>query len=329
MRRRGFLQAAAVGLAAPAIARGAGPLVMRFAHFAADDHPANIAARQFATKVAERTDNAVKVTVFPNNVLGNPPQQTQQIKAGIIDMGLPTQGQLDKYEHAFGAIPLPFLFDSREQVFRVLDGPAMAWLAPLAEAQGFVLLRNWDYGFRNLTNNRRPVNTPDDVKGLRIRTPPEIQIQAAMQACGGIVTAISFPEVYLALSQGVVDGEENPVAVIFYNKYYEVQKHLALTRHVYNNMIHTMSLASWKKLSAPQQQIFREESALAGELMRKLMGDQETDQLARITAAGVAITRPDLAPFRTRMEPAYEKIASYAGADNVKKFRDMVEKTPA
>ena len=88
----------------------------------------------------------------------------------------------------------------------------MDWLAPLAEKQGFVLLRNWDYGFRNVTNSVRPINVPDDIKGLKIRTPPELQIQASMEALGAVVQAIAFPELYLALSQKVVDGEENPVA---------------------------------------------------------------------------------------------------------------------
>jgi tripartite ATP-independent transporter DctP family solute receptor len=330
MQRRHFMTiagaAAAAPLAAPHLARAARTINMRFAHFGATDHPSNVAALQFADRVQQRTDGAIRITVYPNNALGDPAQQAQQIRSGVIDIGLPTQGQLDKYQKAFAAVPLPFLFDDRAQVFRVLDGPAMQWLAPLAEAEGFIMLRNWDYGFRNLTNSRRPINGPDDVKGLKIRTPPEIQLESAMEALGGIVTAISFPEVYLALSQGVVDAEENPIAVIYFNKYYEVQKHLALTRHVYNNMILTVSALSWRKLNPAQQAIFREEGTVAGDLMRKLIGEQEDDQLGKIKAAGVAVTNPDLAPFRAKMQPAYDKIAAYAGADNVAKMRGMVEK---
>jgi len=160
--------------------------------------------------------------------------------------------------------------------------------------------------FRNVTNSVRPINTPDDMKGLKIRTPPEIQIEAAMEALGAIVTPISFAELYLALSQHVVDGEENPVSVIYYNKYNEVQKHLALTRHVYNNMILTVSAMSWPKLTPGQQTIFREEAASAGDLMRKLTGDQEKDQIAKLQAAGMQVTTPDLAPFRAKMGPAYQ-----------------------
>jgi tripartite ATP-independent transporter DctP family solute receptor len=331
MDRRDFLKTGAAvagtALTAPHVARAQSPLTLRWAHFAPEDHPANIAAKQFAARVETRTNGAIKVNIFPNNVLGGPPEQAQQIKLGTIDMGLPTQGQLDKYDTAFAAVLLPFIFDNPAQVYRVLDGPAMDWLAPLAEKQGFVLLRNWEYGFRNLTNSVRPVNVPDDVKGLKIRTPPELQIQASMEALGGIVQAIAFPELYLALSQKVVDGEENPIAVIYYSKFYEVQKHLALTRHVYNNMIHTIGVNTWRKLTPAQQLIFREESASAGDLMRKLIGESEADQIKKLEAAGMLVTRPDLAPFRDKMGPAYARIAAYAGADNVKKFREMVEQS--
>jgi TRAP-type transport system periplasmic protein len=329
MDRRAFLKVSAGGaaltVAAPYVSLNAAPLTLRWAHFAQEDHPANTAAKQFASRVESRTGGEIKINIFPNNVLGGPPEQAQQIKLGTIDMGLPTQGQLDKFDTAFAAVMLPFVFDSPEHVFRTLDGPAMAWLAPLAEKQGFILLHNWEYGFRNVTNSVRPINAPDDVKGLKLRTPPELQIQASMEALGAVVQAIAFPELYLALSQKVVDGEENPIAVIYFNKFYEVQKHLAITRHVYNNMIHTVSAVTWKKLSPAQQTIFREESAAAGVFMRKLIADDEADQIKKLEAAGMQVTRPDLAPFRAKMEPAYARIAAYAGEANVKKFRDMVE----
>src|SRR5271154_3699437 len=129
MNRRELLgtAGAAATLAMPYVARGASPLTLRFAHFAQDDHPANIAAKQFAERVAERTGNTIRVMIFPNNQLGGPPEQAQQIKLGTIDMGLPTQGQLDKYDKAFATIELPFIFNGREDAFPILDGPAMDW----------------------------------------------------------------------------------------------------------------------------------------------------------------------------------------------------------
>ena len=329
LERRSFLKTgaavAAMTVAAPYIARAA-TMTMRFAHFAEEGHPANIAAKQFASQIEKRTDGAIKIAIFPNNQLGGPPEQAQQIKLGTIDMGLPTQGQLDKYDKAFAAVMLPFIFNGPADAFPILDGPTMDWLAPLAEKQGFVLLRNWEYGFRNLTNSVRPINAPDDVKGLKIRTPPELQIQASMEALGAVVQAIAFPELYLALSQKVVDGQENPIPVIYFNKIYEVQKHLAITRHIYNNMIHTIGVNSWKKLTPDQQAIFREESKNSGELMRKLIGDSEADQIDKLQKAGMLVTRPDLAPFRAKMDSAYKRIADYAGEDNVKKFREIVDK---
>jgi TRAP-type transport system periplasmic protein len=298
---------------------------MKFAHFAEETHPAHLAAKQFAAKVEERTKGQVKITIYPANVLGSPPEQAEQVKLGAIDMGLPTQGQLDKYVKAFSAVMLPFVYDDYDHVHRTLDGPSMDWFAPLAEKEGLILLCNWEYGFRNLTNNKRPILKPDDVKGLKIRTPPEIQLQAAMEALGGVVTKIAFPEVYMALAQNVVDGEENPIAVIYFNKFYEVQKYLALTRHVYNNMIHTVSAKAWAKLTPDQQKIFREESKSAGASMRKAIMDEEADLVAKMEKAGVRVTRPDLAPFRAAMGPAYERIGKYAGEENVKRFMKFVE----
>ena len=164
------------------------------------------------------------------------------------------------------------------------------------------------------------------VGGIQPSRINSMQIQASMEALGAVVQAIAFPELYLALSQKVVDGEENPVPVIYFNKLYEVQKHLAITRHIYNNMIHAVGVNSWKKLTPEQQTIFREESKSSGELMRKLMADSEADQIDKLQKAGMQITRPDLAPFRAKMDPAYKRIADYAGEDNVKKFREIVDK---
>jgi TRAP-type transport system periplasmic protein len=298
---------------------------MKFAHYAEETHPGNLAAKQFAAKVEERTKGQVKVTIYPANVLGSPPEQAEQVRLGAIDMSLPTQGALDKYVKAFSVVMLPFVYDDYDHVHRVLDGPSLAWFSPLAEKQGFIILSNWEWGFRNLTNNKRPINEPEDVKGLKIRTPPEIQLQAAMEALGAIVTKIAFPEVYMALAQNVVDGEENPIAVIYHNKFYEVQKHLALTRHVYNNMVHVISTKSWAKLNAEQKKIFQEESKAAGAYMRKAIVAEEADQIAKMEKAGVKVTRPNLAPFRAAMGPAYERIGKYAGEDNVKKFMKYVE----
>lgn len=330
MERRAFLKAgficstaAAFGLSRPNVSRAAEGLTLRFAHFLKPDHPGHLAAEQFVTKVVERTGGAIKFEIYPDNALGSPPEQAEKIRTGAIDVALPTQGQLHPYEPAFSTVLLPFIFRSSQQAFRFLDGPGMKWLAPLAEKQGFYLLRHWDYGFRNITNSVRPIYTPDDVKGLKIRTPPELPVQSAMEALGAEVVIIPFPELFQALAAKKVEGQENPIPIIYANKFYEVQKYLALTRHVYSSIIHTISLSTWKKLNPTQQAIFQEESIAAGNLMRKLMAEMETDQLRKVEAAGVQVTHPDPGPFRNKMGPAYKRIAGFAGEANVKTFLDL------
>lgn len=300
-------------------------MTMKFAHFADEGHPGHLAAKQFSAAVEQRTNGQIKVQIFPNNVLGAPPEQAEQVKLGVTDMGLPTQGQFDKWIKAFGVVMLPFAYDDWDHVHRTLDGPCFDWFKQLAEKEGFILLSNWEYGFRNLTNNKRPVNTPEDVKGLKVRVPPEMQMTAAFQAMGAVTATIAFPEVYMALAQGVADGEENPISVIYFMKFYEVQKHLAVTRHIYNNMIHTISAKTWAKLTPEQKTIFQEESKKAGAWMRQQVVAQEEDLIKKMQAAGTQVTRPNLALFRAAMTPAYDKISAYAGPENAKKFLEYVE----
>ena len=300
-------------------------MTMKFAHFADENHPGHLAAKMFAENVAKRTNGQIKIEIFPNNMLGSPPEQAEQVKLGTTDMGLPTQGQFDKWIKPMGVVMLPFAYDDYAHVHRVLDGPAFQWFSQMAEKEGFILLSNWEYGFRNLTNNKRPVNAPEDVKGMKVRVPPEMQIGAAFEAMGAQTTVIAFPELYMALAQGVADGEDNPVSVIYFMKFYEVQKHLALTRHIYNNMIHTISAKTWAKLTPDQKVIFQEESKKAGAFMRQQIVSQEEDLIKKMQQAGTQVTRPNLALFRAAMKPAYDKIYKYVGEENGKKYMEFVE----
>lgn len=329
MQRKQFLHglgALAASAALPLTALAQAPKVnLKLAHFAADSHPAHIASLQFKKNVEARTNGAVTVDIFPANQLGSPPEQLEQTKLGVVDMNLPTQGGLDKYDKAFATVMSPYAFADYAEAHRVLDGPFHDWVAPRLEKQGMVMLSTWEYGFRNITNSKRPVNTPADMVGLKIRTPPELQIVAAMEAVGAQVTQIAFPELPAALNQGVVDGQENPIGVIFHFKLYEMQKHLALSRHVYNSMNHVINVNSWGKLSPEQQTIVRAESANAAKLMRKLVVEQEDKELKAITAAGVAVTTPNTALFRAKMPPAYKRIAEYAGQENMDTFMKMLK----
>lgn len=300
-------------------------VTLRLAHFAAETHPGHLAAQSFADAVNERTGGAVLIDLYPSNQLGSPPEQLEQTILGAIEMNLPTQGGLDKYEKAFGTVMTPFAFDGYEQAHAVLDGPFMDWAGPKLEDQGLVMLANWEYGFRNITNSVHPINSPSDVEGLKLRTPPELQIVAAMEGLGAATTQIAFPELPNALNQGVVNGQENPVGVIYHYKLNDFQEHLAVTRHVYNSMVHVINKDVFDDLTAEQQTILREESKKAGDMMRAAVIAQEQEELDALEAAGMKITRPDLAPFAALMGPARDRVAEYSGKENMDTFLSFLK----
>jgi TRAP-type transport system periplasmic protein len=298
---------------------------MKLGHFAADSHPGNLASKMFAEAVEKRTNGKIKITIYPNNALGSPPEVLEQNILGAVDMSLPTQGQLGKYSKKFNCVMLPFIYDNYAHADRVLDGKFLPWAVPELDQAGLVFLSNWEWGFRNLTNNKHPVNLPEDAKGLKIRTPPELPTQAAMEALGAVVATINFNELQMALKQGVVDGQENPVAVIFSNKLYESQKYLAMTGHNYNTMVHVISKKTWDKLTPEQQAIIKEESKKAGDWMKKTVREAEADQLKQLQEFGMAITYPDKAKFKALMGPAYERMKPTAGEENIVAFIKIVD----
>ncbi len=302
-----------------------GPITMKLGHFAAENHPGQLASKMFAEAVEKRTNGAIKIIIYPNNALGAPPEVLEQNILGVIDMSLPTQGQLGKYSKKFNCVMLPFAFDNYEQADKVLDGPFIKWAVPDLEKAGLVFLSNWEWGFRNLTNSKRPVNNPEDAKGLKIRTPPELPTQAAMEALGAIVATINFNELQMALKQGVVDGQENPIAVIYSNKLYETQKYLTMTGHNYNSMVHVISKKVWDSLTKQQQTIIKEESKKAGLYMRKTQREAEATQINELKSFGMEIVYPDKAKFKALMKPAYDRMNDIAGADNIKEFLKMIE----
>ena len=298
---------------------------MKLGHFAPDSHPGNLASKMFAEGVEKRTNGAIKVIIYPNNALGSPPEVLEQNILGAVDMSLPTQGQLGKYSKKFNCVMLPFMYNSYEQADRVLDGKFIPWAVPDLDQAGLVFLSNWEWGFRNLTNSKRPVNHPADVKGLKIRTPPELPTQAAMEALGAVVATINFNELQMALKTGVVDGQENPIAVIYSNKIYETQKYLTMTGHNYNTMVHVISRKVWDKLTPEQKTIVKEESKKAGDWMRKTVRTEEADQINQLKKFGMEVVIPDKAEFKKLMPPAYDRMKAIAGEDNIAAFIKMVD----
>ena len=300
---------------------------LKLAHFGDESHAVHTAAKQLAENVEKRTNGEIKVTIYPNNVLGGPPQILEQVLQGVIDMSLSGQDQIAKHVKLFDTVATPFSIDGYEHMDRVLDGPFKEWAAPEVEKVGAVMLSSWEWGFRQITNSKRPILTPDDVKGLKIRTPPAMAYQAAIEALGGNVQTIDFSELVMAMRQGVVDGQENPIPTIYNLKLYESQKYITIVNYLYSSTVHLVNKNVWNKLTPEQKKVIQEESDSARVLARKLVRESEAVQIADMKTKGIRIDTPDLKPFQDKMGPAYEKIKKNVGEANFDKWMKMAADT--
>ncbi len=300
---------------------------LKLGHFASDTHPCGIAAKDFKANVEKRTNGEVKIALYGNNVLGSPPEVLEQVLLGAVDLSLSGQDQLAKHLPFYDVISTPFAFKDYATADKIIDGDFKAWAGPELLKKNLVHLSDWEWGFRQLTNSKKPILTPADMKGMKIRTPPAFAYQAFVEAAGGNAQTIAFAELVMAMKQGVVDGQENPVGTIYDLKIYETQKYMSILNYTYSSMVHVVNKKSWDKLTPEQQKIVTEESAAAAKQARKLLRDNEAVQLKDLEATkGIVIARPDLGPWKAAMGPAWDKVKTRVGADNFKRFMDMVEK---
>lgn len=299
---------------------------LKLGHFAPDGHPCDVAAKQLKANVEKRTNGEVKINVFGNNTLGNPPEVLEQVIMGAVDMSLSGQDQIAKHLPFFDVISTPFAFKDYATADKIIDGDFKKWADPELAKKNLVHLSDWEWGFRQLTNSKKPVMSPADMKGMKIRTPPSFAYQAFVEAAGGNAQTIAFSELVMAMKQGVVDGQENPIGTIFNLKLYENQKYMSILNYTYSSMVHLVNKKSWDKLNPAQQKILDEESAAAAKLARKLLRDDEAKQLKEMEGKGLVVARPDLGPWKAAMGPAWDKVKARVGADNFKKFMDIVEK---
>ena len=265
-------------------------------------------------RIEERTKGAVKITLFPDSALGTSPEQADQVRRGLIDFGDISPGAAAPYNAAVGMLNTPYVFDNYQHVWKFFDGAGKEWMKREFEKAGFVYLEAFEWGFRAMTNNARPITTPDDVKGLRMRTPPELALQAVYQALDASPQAINYQETYVALATKTVDGQCNPLSNIHAAKFYEVQKYLGHTNHQYTASLLLANPRSWAKLPPEQQQIVREEVRKAALEARAAVVEKDAWYLEEMKKAGVQISEPDVGAFRAKMGPAYERIKAGVGA---------------
>lgn len=300
-------------------------MTLRLAHISDEGHPSHKASMLFKELVEEKTDGVVKVEVYSNSSLGSAPEYTEQLQLGALELGLVTSGQLQVWVPEYGAVMIPFLFESYEHAHRALDGEAGELLADYAAEQGFVVIGNWEWGFRQLSNRLLKVEKPADVARLKMRVPNEIQLESMYKALGATTSIISFPELYMALAQGVVDGQCNPLSTIYYQKLYEVQPFVTILNHVYNTQMLVASEKAWNSLTEETKQIVLDASAQAGALARELTVNSEEELIQKLEEADVTVNYPDLAPFRDKMGPAIKTIGDFAGNEFTDKFVKLVE----
>ena len=311
-----FTSAAAAAVVACAFAASAqAQTVLRFSHTDQQQGARHAGALLFAQKVAEYTNNRYKVNVFCCGQLGNDPKNIEQVAAGGLDFTVSATGSYAPFIDTLNLTMLPFMFDSYEQGWKFYD--SSKWLQTQFDkgpAKGFRFLATWEAGFRCMTT-KDPLNTPADAKGKKLRTFPNEMMRWLLEDVGFGVQIMPLPEVYLAIQQGAVAGQENPIDTIYSNKFYEVAPNVTLTRHVYSPIPLVISEKTWQKLSPADRAAVTKAAQEAGAWNRKEVKASEDKQIAEMASKGAKINAPSLAPFRDAVKPTYEKAKAKWGAD--------------
>lgn len=292
-----------------------GQAVLKFSH---TDTPAGArqkAAEFFAAKVAEYTKGRYTVQVFHSGQLANDPKAVEQLQLGGIDFTVTATGTYAAHQRSLNLAAMPFLVETYEQGWRLYD--QSAWLKGEFDklpAKGIRILATWEAGFRSFTT-KDPLRGPDDAKGKKMRVFPNDMIRWIMEAIGFNPVVMPVTEVYLAIQQGTVIGQENPIDTIYSLRFYEVAPHITLTQHVYSPLPLSVSERTWAKLSAEDKAAVTRAAGEAAALSRKLVRESEAGQLKEMEAKGAKVHRPDIEPFRKAVAAVYEKARAAYGKD--------------
>ncbi len=266
-------------------------------HGAAPGNPRHEAAVKMAEVAKAKSNGRIEIQVAPSAQLGDDAAMVTALRTGALDLSANSQGAVANAVPEYAAFGMPFLFSSLEQVLKMLDGPIGKELADKTAEKGMVVLGYWDNGIRHMSNSKRALSKPEDLKGLKMRTPPDAVTVDIMQSLGAEAQQIKFAELYVALQQGVVDGQENPLMNIHASKLYEVNKFISLTGHKYEMTPLLMSKRSWDRLSDADRKVLQEAAAEATALQRKLSKESDDKLLTDLKAKGVQINTVDKTPF--------------------------------
>ncbi len=307
-------------LCSAASAQAATNLVL--GHGNSPNNPKSQAAAKFAEIVKDKSGGQVTISIEGSAKLGDDLAMVTALERGTLDLSVNSQGTVATAVPELSALGLPYAFSTSAKAWEVLDGPVGADLAGKLEAKDLILLGWMDNGIRQITNNKRPITKPDDLKGLKIRTTPDKSIMDIMAALGAMPAPMNFSNVYEALKNGYVDGQDNPLANIHSAKLHEVQKYISITNHNYSVAPFLMSRKSWEKLSADQRKLLKDAAAAATAFQRKLMADSDARLLAEYEKMpSVQVVKADQAAFKAATRKVWDSWELKPFGAFVKKLR--------
>ncbi|HIE56063.1 MAG TPA: DctP family TRAP transporter solute-binding subunit [Chromatiaceae bacterium] len=295
------------------------------------DHIYNKAVEKFAQIVKDKTGGEIEVQLFPAAQLGSERDMVEGLQLGSLEMTLTSTGPLGNFVPQVKLFNLPFLFKDRKSCYSVLDGKIGSDIADRFQKVGIRSLGWFENGFRNITNSKRAIEKPADVKGLKIRVMEDDVFILTMKALGASPLPMAFGELYTALEQKTVDAQENPLAVIYSSRFFEVQKYLAMTGHFYSPAMLLISEQAWKKLNPQQQKIFTEAATAARDYERKLSLEADQSLEAKLKKAGMVITHPDKTPFVEAVQGVYQnpKVIKAIGGGDAAEGKKLIEAAKA
>jgi TRAP-type transport system periplasmic protein len=302
-------------------------ITLSFAYELPEDHPWGHGAEKFKEMVEEKTNGEVKIEIHGNGSLAASGREIQEgAKIGTIDIGISSTplSQMNPYLDLFS---LPYIFESREQAWKVLDGPVGEEVGEKLSEHNLTFLAYWEDGFRQITNNVKPLTNLEDFNGLKIRVPEsEVRLET-FKALGSSPLPMAWSEVFTALQQGTIDGQENPLSVVSSSSFYDVQKYLTISNHVYSPATLFINSSKWESLSKDQQDIILEAAREGRDLNRKMNQEMDDKLIDELGDKGMEVTViEDVKPFQEATKEVWKKVAKDVGG-NSQALIDKINKT--
>ena len=277
-------------------------------------------AEEFAKRANSKLGGKATVVVFGSSQLGGDKELLQKLKLGTVDLALPST-VMSSESDLFGIFEMPYLVKDRKHMNAIEKAVVWPSLAPEVEKKGLKIIAVWENGYRHITNNRRPINVPGDLKDIKLRTPEGKWRVKMFQAYGANPSPLKFSEVFTALKTGVFDGQENPFSQIFSAKFHEVQKYMTLTGHVYTPAYVTVGAKRWAGLPADVRKILEDTAKETQSFVYETAARDEGELLGKIKAAGVQVNEPDKAAFVKASAAVYDEFGQ-----SVKGSKALIDK---